>query len=80
MNIEKRSESSSALSTDDRITVSISHEIKIKGEASWVKYEANSAVREEETATQAATRVIDHVDRQVMSAVRQVVTTVNGVK
>lgn len=69
----------SALDPGDRITVSVSHELKINGESSWVKYEANSAVRENESATEASSRVQDHVEREVMKAVEQTVNSVNGV-
>lgn len=67
-----------ALSEGDRITISISHELQIDREHTWVKYEANSAMRPEETALEAAQRIRDHVDREVMKTVHQTVATVTG--
>lgn len=64
------------LSQGDRITYGVTHQIKIGREDSWVKYEANSAVQEGETAEQAAERVMDHVNRTVMEAVMETVKIV----
>lgn len=79
MKIEKRGTSHATLVAGDRVTCSISHELKINGEASWVKFETNTQVQENETANDAVQRVITLTDNAVMSAAHTVVTTVNGV-
>lgn len=60
----------------DKITVAVTHEIKIGGESSWVRYEATSAINEE-TSEEAAKRVIGHVNTGCMEAVE---STVNAVR
>lgn len=65
-----------SLAAGDRITVSVSHRIRIKGDESWIKYEVNTAVREGETTQEARTRAIGHVNASAMEAVHQVVDTV----
>ena len=64
----------------DTILVSITHEVKIGRESSWVKYEANSKVRPDEAAQDARTRVINHVNQSVMVAVEEAVNTVRSYK
>ena len=76
MKIQKRIDA--VLRTGDKVTVSVTHEIKIQGDSSWVKYEATSLVQDE-TTEQAASRVINHVNDAAMSAVRETVNRVNGV-
>ena len=60
----------------DRITCGITHEIMISGDKSWVKYEVNSAVRAGETAPEAMTRVIRHVNATAIEVVRETVDAV----
>jgi hypothetical protein len=76
MKVVERGAADSALSAGDRITVSVSHQIRISGDESWVKYEVNTAVRDEETTQQAKTRAIGHVTAAVMEAVHTTVDTV----
>lgn len=63
----------------DRVVASVTHEIKINGDKSWVRYEAESRVQAGEDPAAAAARVQDHVDLQVMETVKKTVTSVNSV-
>ena len=65
-----------SLDEGDQITVSITHQIQINGDNSWVRYEASSKVRENETAEDAAERVHGHVDSEVIKSVVKTVETV----
>lgn len=76
MKIEKRSMSSSLLREGDSITVAVTHEIRINGDSSWVRYEATSKVQNE-SADDATRRVITQVNLGVMEAVTE---AVNGVQ
>lgn len=67
---------SSELSAGDQITVSVTHQIEIGRDKSWVKYEALTKVRPGEGSEDARTRAIGHVNRSVMEAVAQTVDTV----
>lgn len=62
----------------DKITVSVSHQVKIGREESWIRYEASSAVQPDESTEDAKDRVVGHVNRGVMDAVMQVVETVQN--
>jgi len=68
---------SSELSQGDQITVSITHQIEIGRDKSWVKYEAQTKVRPGESAADARTRAIGHVNESVMTTVA---TTVDSVR
>lgn len=68
-----------ALAEGDRIIASVSHEVKVGGEASWIKWEVNSAVREGEDTETAKTRVKGHVTATVMELVHEVVDSVRKV-
>lgn len=68
--------SADVLREGDRITVSVTHQIRIGGEDSWVKYEASSKLWQSEDAEDAAQRVIAHVNQGVMEAVVKTVKTV----
>jgi hypothetical protein len=70
--------SESVLETGDRVTVSVSHQIKIGREESWIRYEASTNVKSDEHSEDAKTRVIDHVDQGVMDAIDRVVQTVQN--
>jgi len=63
----------------DTITVAVTHEIKIGGESSWVRYEANSRVNQE-TSEEASERTIRFVNEGVMDAVMKTVETVRNHK
>ena len=62
----------------DRVVCSISHQLRIDGEDTWVKFETNAQVQAEETAEQASERVIQHTNKQAMRTVYVVVETVKG--
>lgn len=76
MKIVGRSES--VLSDGDRVTVSVSHQIKIGREESWIRYEASTNVRDGEHSEDAKSRAIGHVDEGVMDAINRVVETVTN--
>lgn len=59
----------------DSITVAVTHEIKIDGESSWVRYEASSKVNQE-TSEEASDRVIGLVNQGAMEAVMKTVQEV----
>lgn len=61
----------------DSITVAVTHEIKIGGDSSWVRYEASSKINQE-TSEEASERVIKHVKKAVMDAVFQTVEVVRS--
>ena len=62
----------------DRITVGVTHQIEIGRDKSWVKYEAATKVRPGESAEDARTRAIGHVNVSVMEVVAQTVETVRS--
>jgi hypothetical protein len=57
----------------DTILVGITHEVNVGRDKSWVKYEATTKVRLQETAEDARTRAIGHVNRSVEEAVEQLI-------
>lgn len=61
----------------DTITVAVTHEIKIGGESSWIRYEASSKVNQE-TSEQASERTIGFVNEGVMDAVHKTVEKVRN--
>ena len=67
-----------ALDPGDRITMSVTHQIRINGDDSWVKYEASTRRRETETTEQTDKRLLDHVDAFVIQACERVAKTVEG--
>ena len=60
----------------DQVTCGMTHEIKVGYDKSWVKYEAITKVRPGESAADARTRAVGHVNESVMRAVAQAVETV----
>jgi len=50
-----------ALDEGDTIAVTVTHQINIQGDNSWVKYEATSKVRPGETTDEADERLLTHV-------------------
>ena len=60
----------------DQITVGMTHEIKVGYDKSWVKMEAITKIRPDETGDEASRRAIGYVNRTVMDAVAQAVETV----
>ena len=77
MKIEKKSTATSFLREGDQITVAVTHEIKIGGESSWVRYEGSSKIQGE-TSEEASQRVINHVSQEVMKAVYETVEKVRS--
>jgi len=71
---------SSELFQGDQITVSVTHQIQIGRDNSWVKYEAQTKVRPEESAAEARGRAIGHVNTSVMEAVASTVDAVRRFK
>lgn len=78
MKITGREELVQVLDPGDKLSVSITHQIQIKGDNSWIKYEAIVTVREGETDDDAKNRVIGHVNTAVIDTVDQVVETVTN--
>ena len=58
--------------------MSVTHQIQIGRDNSWIKYEASTKVRPEETAADARTRAVGHVNESVMYAVDETVNTVRS--
>lgn len=73
MKVEKTG--ASFIREGDKITVAVTHEVKIGGESSWIRYEAESLVNQE-TCEDASERVIGFVNKGVMDAVMKTVETV----
>lgn len=65
-----------ALHTGDTVELSVTHQIRINGDDSWVKYGVQTKVQDDETTEEAAQRVLDHVDAFVIKACEQVAQTV----
>lgn len=63
----------------DSITVAVTHEIKIGGESSWIRYEATTKVNQE-TSEEASERAIGFVNLGAMDAVHKTVETVRSAK
>ena len=66
----------SALHTGDTVEFSVTHQIRINGDDSWIKYGVQTKVQDGETAEAAAQRVLGHVDAFVVQACEQVAQTV----
>lgn len=67
-----------ALSEGDWIDVSISHQVKIGRDESWIKYGVMTKVRAGESTEDAKTRAISHVDESVMQTIDRTVETVRS--
>lgn len=76
MKLVNKHEQRELLDSGDRISVSVTHQIRINGDDSWVKAEASSSVRESESPDHAGDRVLQYVDAFVIKACEQVATTV----
>lgn len=72
MKLVHRTES---LRTGDSIEFTVTHQIRINGDDSWIKYGVHTKVQDE-TAEEAAQRALDHVDAFVIKACEQVAQTV----
>jgi len=62
----------------DSILVGVTHEISVGRDKSWVKYEATTKLRPGETADDARSRAVGHVNESVMSTVAAVVEKVRN--
>lgn len=67
-----------ALYPGDTIEVGVTHEIKIDGETSWIKYGVHSKVQEGETAEAARLRCSEHVNDGVLRVVHETVEKVRA--
>jgi hypothetical protein len=75
---DRRGIESYQLYAGDQITVSVTHQIQIGRDNSWVKYEAVTRLQPGETPQDARTRAIRHVNESVMEAVHSTVETVRN--
>lgn len=66
----------SDLAPGDRITVSVSHQVYIKGDQAWVKVEVQSAVGLNESGEDAYDRVNKMVQDKVIKSIESTVETV----
>lgn len=71
-------ESPNQLDSGDRITISVSHQVYISGDQSWIKLEVNGRVRDGEDGQAAIDRVNDLVAHQVMTVIDTNVALVEG--
>lgn len=62
--------------TGDTVEVSVTHEIKISGDKTWVGTRITSKVRDNETTEDAHARVNDQVQASVMKSIESTVATV----
>jgi hypothetical protein len=70
--------STNRLDPDDSVTVSVSHQIYINGDQSWVKLEVTGHVREEEESSDAIARVHQEVLHNLMGIIEDNVTMVES--
>lgn len=75
MRVEKKEEPY-VLHDGDTITCNVTHEIKIGGEKSWVGYTVTRKISSTVPANEAAQRLQEHVDAQVINNIQQTVATV----
>jgi hypothetical protein len=68
------------LYSGDQITCSITHQIQIGRDNSWVKYEATTKLQPGESAEDARARAVGHANESVMYAVTKTVETVRNAK
>ncbi len=68
MGVTVKKRSAELLREGDKITVAITHEVKINRDNAWIRYEATSSVGEDEGTDEAKLRIIDHVSNAVIDA------------
>lgn len=73
-----KGDTSYVLFTGDTITCGVTHQIDVGRDRSWVKYEATTKVQPGESANDAETRAIGHVNEAVMEAVLRTVESVRN--
>ncbi len=76
METKVKKRSAEYLRTGDKITVAVTHEVKINRESAWIRYEATSTVDETEGTEEAKQRVIDHVTKAVLDATLKTADTI----
>ena len=64
------------LAEGDRVDVSVTHEVKIGKETSWIKYGVNTSVASGETEEQARSRATSLVSAGVLKVVEETVQSV----
>ena len=62
----------------DTVEFSVTHQIRINGDDSWIKYGIGHKLIDGETEEEAAQKAVDHVDAFVIKACQQVAQTVEG--
>lgn len=67
------------LTEGDYIEVSVTHEIQIDGDKSWVKYGVSTKVQPGETAEKARERASEGVNRGVLRTLEETVVAVREV-
>lgn len=66
------------LQQGDRIEFSVTHQIRVDGDDSWVKYGVSKTLSEGETAHAVAKALVDHVNTTVMAAVHTTAKAIGG--
>lgn len=66
------------LGPGDRISLSVSHALRINGDECWVKYEAGSTIRESEDGQQAHERVLKALTAGIDKAIDVTVEYANS--
>jgi len=67
-----------SLSAGDRIELSITHQIVINGDNSWVKLGVDSQVLKDENSDTAIERVTNLVNEKIIKIIEKTVETVNS--
>lgn len=60
----------------DRLEISVTHEVMIDGEKSWVKYGVSGSVGPNESEETARKRASEHVNKGVLATLGETVETV----
>jgi hypothetical protein len=65
------SQSHEVLHVGDKLTVAITHEVKINSDNAWIRYEATTTIEDGETVEQAKQRIGGHVTQAVIDVAEQ---------
>lgn len=68
----KKVERNDPLDVGDTLSYSVSASVKSGGQEAWVKVEATTTVREDETAEETRYRISDFVHAQIADAIEEV--------
>jgi hypothetical protein len=60
----------------DSLELTVTHQIRINGDDSWIKYGVRTTVQDGENSEEVAQEVLNHVDAFVVEACEQVAKTV----